>query len=329
MWAITAAEPGGPDVLELVELETPRPGPEEVLVRVAAAGVNRADLMQRQGHYPPPPGASPIIGLECSGEIAEVGSSVTGWEVGHACVALLAGGGYAEYVAVPAGQVIVPPDGVDRVTAAGLVETAATVASNLTLAGLGEGESFLVHGGSGGIGSMAIQFAHALGARVVSTSGNEAKLDYCRSVGADLAVSYRDDWPQAARDFTSGHGIDVILDSLGAEYLGQHVSLLAPDGRLVVIGLQGGRKAELDLGRLLAKRGRILATTLRSRPVADKAAICSRVAETVWPLVSSGAIQPAPQTVFPLAEAASAHRQLESGDNVGKIILTTSWGDAC
>jgi putative PIG3 family NAD(P)H quinone oxidoreductase len=322
MLAVIVEEPGDPDVLEIQEVDTPRPGPDEVLVRVAAAGVNRADLLQRQGHYPPPPGASPIIGLECSGEVAEVGPGVDGWEVGDACVALLAGGGYAQYVVVPAGQVMEPPDGVDRITAAGLVETAATVSSNLTIAGLGAGDHFLVHGGAGGIGSMAIQYAKALGARVVATAGSAAKLDYCRSVGADLAVSYSDDWAAAAQEFSDGHGIDVILDSIGASYLEQHVRLLALEGSLMLIGMQGGQRGEINLGQLLGKRGRLVATTIRSRPVAEKSAICARVAETIWPLISSGAITPAPQTVLPLDQVVEAHRHLESGDNLGKIILT-------
>jgi len=324
MLAVIAVEAGAPEVLRVEEVETPHPGPGEVLIKVAAAGVNRADLLQRQGHYPPPPGASPIIGLECSGDIAEVGPGVTGWEVGDACMALLAGGGYAEYVVVPAGQVVEPPDGIDRVTAGGLMETAATVSSNLHLAGLSSGDFFLVHGGSGGIGSMAIQYAKALGATAMATAGSAAKLDYCRSVGADLAVSYREDWVAAVQDLSAGHGVDVVLDPIGAKYLGQHLTVLATEGRLVVIGLQGGQKAEVNLGQLLSKRGRILATTVRSRPVAEKSAICARVAEAVWPLISSGAIRPAPQTVLRLEQAAEAHRQLESGDNLGKIILTTS-----
>jgi NADPH:quinone reductase-like Zn-dependent oxidoreductase len=237
-------------------------------------------------------------------------------------VALLAGGGYAEYVVVPAGQAIEPPEGIDRVTAAGLVETAATVSSNLQIAGLTSGDFFLVHGGSGGIGSMAIQYAKALGAAVMTTAGSDAKLDYCRSIGADLAVSYRDDWASAVQDRSAGHGVDVILDSIGARYLDQHLALLAIEGRLVVIGLQGGRKGEVNLGQLLSKRGRIIATTVRSRPVAEKSAICARVAETIWPLIASGAVRPAPQTVMRLEQAAEAHRHLESGDNLGKIILT-------
>ena len=323
MLAVVATRAGGPDVLEVAEVETPRPSAGEVLVKVAAAGVNRADLLQRRGHYPPPPGASPIIGLECSGEVVEVGEGVRGWEVGDACVALLAGGGYAEFVAAPAGQVIEPPSGLDRTTAAGLVEVAATVASNMGEAKLAAGDYFLVHGGSGGIGSFAIQYAKARGALVVATAGTEDKLEYCRSIGADLAVSYRGDWTDAVRDFCSGHGLDVILDSMGAKYLQPHLELLATGGRLVVIGLQGGAKGELDLARLLAKRGRIIATTLRARPVAEKAEICELVVASAWPLITTGAIVPAPQTVLPLHQAAEAHRLLESGENLGKIILTT------
>jgi putative PIG3 family NAD(P)H quinone oxidoreductase len=322
MLAIIATEPGDPDVLKLQEVETPRPGPGEILVKTAAVGVNRADLAQRQGHYPPPPGASSIIGLECSGEIAEVGSGVTGWEPGDACVALLAGGGYAEYVAVPQGQVIEPPDGIDRVTAGGLLEVAATVLSNLELAGLSKGDYFLVHGGSSGIGSFAIQYAKSLGATVITTAGSDEKLDYCRSVGADLAISYRDDWAKATQELTDGHGVDVILDTMGARYLQQHVSLLAVDGRLMLIGMQGGAKGEVNLGQLLTKRAGIIGTTLRGRPVSEKAAICAAVADTIWPLVSSGAIKPAPQTVMRIDQAAEAHWHLESGDNLGKVILT-------
>jgi putative PIG3 family NAD(P)H quinone oxidoreductase len=321
MWAITAAEAGAPDVLGLEEVETPTAGSGELLVKVAAAGVNRADLLQRQGHYPPPPGASSILGLECSGEVAEVGPGVTGWEVGDACVALLAGGGYAEYVAVPAGQVVEPPDGVDRITAGGVIELSATVVSNLDIAGLTAGEFFLVHGGSGGIGSFAVQYAKSVGATVVTTSGSDEKLAYCRSIGADLAVSYRDDWATAVMNFTDQHGVDVILDSMGASYLEPHISVLATEGRLMVIGMQGGQRGELNLGRLLTKRGRIIGTTIRSRPSEQKAEICARVAEVVWPQLSSGAITPPPQTVFPLSRAAEAHRHLESGDNLGKIIL--------
>ncbi|MBA8793865.1 putative PIG3 family NAD(P)H quinone oxidoreductase [Friedmanniella endophytica] len=321
MQAIQIREPGDPSVLELGEVDTPTPGHGEVLIKVAGAGINRADLQQRQGHYPPPPGASEILGMEVSGVIADVGAGVTTWENGQECVALLAGGGYAEYVTVPAGQVVAPPEGVDLVTAAGLIEVAATVTSNLKLARLREDEVFLVHGGAGGIGSFAIQYAKAKGATVVATAGSPDKIDYCYRVGADLAVSYRDDWAGAARDVGDGRGVDVILDNMGAKYLEAHVDLLAIEGRLVVIGLQGGRRGTLDLGALLPKRASVSATALRSRPVAEKTAIVRAVAEEVWPMIADGRIQPAPTTSFGLAEAAAAHTRLESGDNLGKLVL--------
>jgi putative PIG3 family NAD(P)H quinone oxidoreductase len=320
MRAITVEQPGGPDVLRLAEVPDPDPGPGEVVVTIAGAGVNRADLQQRIGVYPPPPGASEIIGLECSGTIAAVGAGVQGWQVGEPCVALLAGGGYAEQVAVPAGQVVRPPEGVDLITAGGLLEVAATVVSNADLVRLTAGETFLVHGGAGGIGSFAIQYAKQLGARVIATAGSPEKLDHCRALGADLAVSYRDDWAAAVADFT-GRGVDVILDNMGAKYLDANTRTLAPDGRLVIIGLQGGARAELDLGRLLAKRCSVTATSLRGRPTQQKAAIVARVAETVWPMYASGQIKPAPETRFGLADAAQAHARLESGENVGKILL--------
>ena len=323
MQAIVAREPGGPEVLELQEVPDPSAGPGEVLVAVSAAGVNRADLMQRQGHYPPPPGASTVIGLEVSGHVAAVGDGVGGWSVGDPCVALLAGGGYAELVAVPAGQVVGPPPGADLVAAAGLVEVAATVVSNLDLAGLGAGQVFLVHGGAGGIGSFAIQYARSLGATVIATAGSSDKLDYCRSVGAQHAVSYRDDWVAEVRA-AAPDGVDVVLDNMGAKYLAAHQELLAIEGRLVVIGLQGGTKGTLDLGALLAKRASVHATSLRGRPVEEKAEICRRVVERIWPLLADGTIAATPQTVFPLAAAAEAHAHLESGVNLGKVVLRVS-----
>lgn len=321
MRAVLTDGNGGPEVLRIGELPDLRPADDEVLIAVAAAGVNRADLQQRHGNYPPPPGASEVIGLECSGRIAAVGAAVEGWRPGDACVALLAGGGYAEQVRVPAGQVLPPPDGMDLVEAGGVLEVAATVVSNLDQARLRAGESFLVHGGAGGIGSFAIQYAKAQGAQVFSTAGTEDKLTFCREIGADLAVSYHDDWVSAIKDATDGRGVDVILDNMGAGYLQQNTRLLATDGRLMVIGLQGGREAPLDLGRLLVKRGTVAAGTLRGRPVEQKQEICRRVAEQVWPLYASGAISLPPITRLPLTDVAAAHRQLESGDNVGKIIL--------
>lgn len=322
--AITVREPGGPEVLEVAEVPDPAPGPGEVLIEVVATGVNRADLLQRQGRYPPPPGASPILGLECSGRIAAMGADVTGWAVGAECVALLAGGAYAEKVVAPTGSVVRPPAGIDLVTAAGVIEVAATVVSNLDLAGLRTGDRFLVHGGAGGVGSFAIQYANALGATVLTTAGREDKLAYCRSIGADLAVSYREDWVAAVREFTAGDGVDVILDNMGAKYLEPNLAVLAIGGQLMIIGMQGGRVGSLDLGRLMARRASVNATSLRPRPPAEKAAICARVVDTVWPLISSGRVQPAPQEVFPLSDAAAAHQRLESGEAIGKLILTVS-----
>ncbi len=321
MQTIRVREPGGPDVLELVETDRPRPGPGEILIEVTAAGINRADLLQRRGNYPPPPGASEVLGLEVSGHVAELGPDVTGWQVGDACVALLAGGGYAEYVAAPAGQVVPPPEGIDLVTAAGLIEVAATVQSNLAQAGLGAGEAFLVHGGAGGIGSFAVPYAKHLGATVIATAGSPEKLDYCRARGADYALSYRDDWPAGVREAVGDHGVDVILDNMGAKYLDDHIQLLASDGRLVVIGMQGGTRGTLDLGRLMRKRGALYSASLRTRPVEQKAAICRAVVEEVWPLLTDGTLEPVPYETYPLAEAAAAHARMESGEHTGKIIL--------
>ena len=322
MKAVTLNESGGPEVLAVAETPDPILGPGEVLIRVVAAGVNRADLLQRQGNYPPPKGASEILGMEVAGTIADVGADVDHWAIGDRCLALLAGGGYAELVAAPAGQVVAPPHDIDLVTAAGLIEVAATVVSNFDTAAVRRGETLLVHGGAGGIGSFAIQYARALGARVIATAGTAEKLAHCQEMGADAAISYRDDWPTSVASITEGRGVDVILDVMGGSYLEDNVGALAVGGRLVVIGLQGGRKGPLDLGRLLTIRGSVLATTLRSRPVSEKSAICCRVVERVWPLINGGQIRPAPQTTFPLAEAAAAHRRLESGENIGKVILT-------
>jgi putative PIG3 family NAD(P)H quinone oxidoreductase len=321
MRAITVSQPGGPEVLRLDEVEMPVVAADQVLIKVAAAGVNRADLHQRQGRYPPPPGASEIIGLEVSGQIAATGEEVDDWSVGDRCVALLAGGGYAEYVAAPAGQVLEPPPGMDLLTAGGVVEVAATVYSNLDRAQLNDGEVFLVHGGAGGIGSFAIQYAKARGATVIATAGSQDKIDFCRSLGADHVISYQEDWPGLITERTSGRGVDVILDNMGAKYLDDHVRLLAKDGRLMVIGLQGGSKATLDIAALHSKRGAITATSLRSRPVLQKAAICRGLVGHVWPLFGTGSVQPPSITSYPLAEAAAAHARLESGDNLGKIIL--------
>ena len=298
-------------MLRLTEVATPELGPGEVLIRVTAAGVNRADLLQRQGFYPPPPGISDIIGLEVSGHIAALGEGVDSWTIDAPCVALLAGGGYAEYVAVPAGQVVEPPPEY-------LAEP------RVALAG-GEdgkpGEVFLVHGGAGGIGTFAIQYARALGATVIATAGTPEKRALCRELGADVALDYHDDWAGGVRAATGGHGADVILDVMGAKYLEANVATLAADGRLVVIGLQGGRKGTLDLNALLVKRGTVTATSLRGRPAAQKAAICAQVRDRVWPMLADGRIRPLPETRFPIADVAEAHRRLASGENTGKVLL--------
>jgi putative PIG3 family NAD(P)H quinone oxidoreductase len=325
MRAVTVSDPGGPEVLTLAEVPDPEAAPGELVIDVAASAVNRADLLQRQGLYPPPPGASDIIGLECSGTVAAVGPEAGDWQVGDQVCALLAGGGYATRVCVPAGQVMPVPDGVDLVTAAALPEVACTVWSNVFMvAGLQPEEWLLVHGGAGGIGTFAIQIATALGARVITTAGSPEKLAVCTDLGADVAINYREeDFVEAVRGATDGHGADVILDNMGASYLGRNVEALATEGRLVIIGMQGGTKGELDIGVLLRKRGAVVATALRSRPAAEKASICSAVAEHVWPLVADGRIRPIVHTALPLARAGEAHALMEAGDNVGKILLTT------
>ena len=323
MRAITISEPGGPDVLELRDVPDPSPAAGEVLIEVAATAVNRADLMQREGHYPPPPGASAYPGLECSGTIAEVADGVEGWSVGDEVCALLAGGGYAERVCVPAEQLLPRPGGVDLVDAAALPEAACTVWSNVFMtAGLRPGEVLLVHGGSSGIGTMAIQLGREAGARVAVTAGTAEKLQRCRELGADVLVSYREqDFVEVVREATDGVGADVVLDNMGAKYLARNVDVLAPNGRVVTIGLQGGRKAELDLGALLAKRAAVIATSLRARPTSEKAAIVAAVREHVWPLVEAGRVRPVIHARLPLAEAAAAHRLLEESTHVGKVVL--------
>lgn len=322
MRAITLTEFGGPEVLNLSEIDRPVPRPGQVLIRVVAAGVNRADLLQRQGHYPPPRGESEIIGLEVAGHVAGVTVGVQGWREGDACVALLAGGGYAEYVAVDAGQVIRPPEGIELVTAAGLLEVAATVVSNMDHVHLTAGETLLVHGGAGGIGSFAIQYGKARGCTVATTAGTPEKLAICRDLGADIALDYHDDWVTLLKEATEGRGVDVILDVMGAKYLDANVTSLARGGRLVVIGLQGGVKGELNLNKLLTKMGTVTATSLRFRPASEKAAICARVADEVWPLISAGTIRTAGETRFPVEDVRQAHEWLASGENVGKIVLT-------
>ncbi|MEU0795638.1 NAD(P)H-quinone oxidoreductase [Amycolatopsis sp. NPDC005961] len=321
MYAITIREPGDPDVLEWTEVPDPRPGPGEVLLDVAASAVNRADLLQRQGHYPPPPGASETIGLECSGTIAELGEGVEGWNVGDEVCALLAGGGYAEKAVVPAGQLLPVPGEIDLITAAALPEVACTVWANVVMhAKLAEGEVLLIHGGAGGIGTHAIQVGNALGATVVVTAGSEDRLDRCRQLGADIAINYKEkDFVEVVKAETGG--ANVILDNMGASYLGRNVDALAPDGRLVIIGMQGGIKGELNIGTLLGKRASVFAAGLRFRPLDQKAAIVADVRERLWPLVADGLVKPIVGQVVPMAEAASAHRALEEGSVFGKILL--------
>jgi putative PIG3 family NAD(P)H quinone oxidoreductase len=324
MRAVIPAGPGGPEVLAVHDLPEPTPGPGEVVIAVAAAGLNRSDLMQRMGFYPPPPGVTEVLGLECSGTVTAVGEDVTDRTIGEEVCALLAGGGYAERVVVPAGQVMPVPAGVDLVTAAALPEVACTVWSNVFMVGgLQAAEQFLVHGGAGGIGSFAIQLAHALGARVFTTAGTAEKRAFCAEIGADVAIDYREeDFVKVVEDHTESRGVDVILDNMGAKYLARNVAALAPEGRLVIIGLQGGTKAELDINALLRKRAAVIATNLRGRPVEDKAAICSSVVEHVWPLVAAGDVKPIVHAVLPLDEVVEAHRLMESGGHSGKILLT-------
>src|SRR3954465_2731389 len=326
MRAVTISEPGGPEVLGWGEVPDPVCGPGEVIIDVAATAVNRADLLQRRGNYPPPKGASHIPGLECSGVVSEVGDGVTEWSVGDEVCALLAGGGYAERVAVPAGQVLPRPSGVELATAAGLPEVTCTVWSNVfMLARLQRGDHFLVHGGSSGIGTMAIQLAARAGARPFTTAGAAAKLEFCRELGAEGLINYRDeDFVERVTEETDGAGVDVILDNMGAKYLSRNLDALAVGGRLVSIGMQGGTKAELDLGRLMAKRASVHATTLRSRPATGpggKAEIVAAVLHDVWPDVERGVVRPIVDRRLPMSRAAEAHRIVEASEHIGKVLL--------
>lgn len=331
MKAIVVTQPGGPEALTWSDAPDPSAGPGEVTIDIAAAAINRADIMQRMGHYPPPPGASDIIGLECSGTIASIGTDVTRWSVGDEVCALLAGGGYAEKVAVPAVQVMPIPKGVDLISAAALPEVACTVWSNLfapfSTGRLTAGETLLAHGGSSGIGTMAIQMATAKGARVIVTVGSKDKADACLALGATAAINYKDeDFVERARELTEGKGVDVVLDLIGAKYLERNLDVLAPDGRLVILGMQGGRKAELNIGSMLPKRLSISATGLRTRPVTgphSKAEVVAGVVDDLWPLVEAGKINPIVDRVMPMSEAAAAHERLEGSSHIGKIILST------
>ncbi|MFF1554593.1 NAD(P)H-quinone oxidoreductase [Rhodococcus erythropolis] len=329
MYAITIDQPGGPEVMKWAQQPDPELPRGHVLVEVAATAVNRADLLQRQGFYPPPPGASDILGLECSGVITELGEDVTGWSVGDEVCALLAGGGYAEKVAVPATQLLPVPAGVDLRVAASLPEVACTVWSNVVMrGGLRRGQVLLVHGGGGGIGTHAIQVGKALGARVAVTAGSEDKLNRCRELGADILINYRDsDFVASLAEATDNHGADVVLDNMGASYLGRNVDALAMDGHVVIIGMQGGRKGEIDIAKLMGKRGNITSTGLRGRPLTGpggKADIVADVRAKLWPLIADGSVQPIVSTELPIAEAPLAHKLLDSPETVGKVILTVT-----
>lgn len=319
MRAVIVETPGDVDALSIGQLETPTPAVGEILVRTVASGVNRADVLQRQGHYPPPAGVTNTIGLEASGVVEAVGTGVTRWKVGDEVVALLAGGGYAEFFVVPEGQAIAPPPGVDLVSAAGVLEVAATVLSNTRVGRLKAGQVFLVHGGAGGIGTFATQYAKALGAIVAATAGSPEKLQHCRDFGADFAFDYHEDWLDALKEATGG--ADMVLDIIGAKYLETNVKALRKGGHLVVIGLQGGVKGTLNLGLLLSKAATVTATSLRFRPEAEKTAICQAVEAEVWPMLADDRIRLSPETRIAFSDVRRAHEQLIGGDNVGKIVL--------
>jgi putative PIG3 family NAD(P)H quinone oxidoreductase len=326
MWAVTIEEEGSPATLGWAEFPDPVPGPGEVLIDVAASAVNRADLLQAAGLYPVPPGASPILGMECSGVIAAVGPGVYGWQVGDEVCALLAGGGYAQQVVVPAVQVLPVPAGVDLVDAAGLPEVTCTVWSNLVMtAGLSARQTVLIHGGSSGIGTMAIQVARMEGANVAVTASRPEALQACIDLGAQLAINYTNqDFVTELRAATDGRGADIILDVVGAKYLQRNIDALADGGRLIIIGMQGGTKAELDINTLLRKRGGIIATALRSRPESgpgSKGAIVAEVRERLWPRIAAGDVRPVIDTVMDMRDAGAAHRRLARGGHVGKIVL--------
>ncbi len=326
MLAVAIAAPGGPEQLVTTRRPLPEPGPGEVLIQVTAAGVNRPDCLQRQGNYAPPPGASDLPGLEVAGTIVALGSGVASWRMGDPVCALLTGGGYAEYCTAPALQCLPIPAGLSLQQAAALPETLFTVWSNVfDRARLQAGETLLVHGGTSGIGTTAIQLARALGARVITTVGSAEKVQPCLDLGAERVVCYRDeDFVQAAKAFTDNRGVDVILDMVGGDYMQRNLSALAVEGRLVFIAFLRGAKAELNLAPVLLKRLTITGSTLRARPVADKARIAAALHQTVWPLLEQGRIRPILDQVFPLDEAAAAHALMESNRHIGKILLQVS-----
>jgi putative PIG3 family NAD(P)H quinone oxidoreductase len=324
--AVEITRPGPPDVLQVREVPDAVAGPGEVLIKVAATAINRADTLQREGHYDPPPGTSAYPGMECSGTIVALGDGVAGREIGEPVCALLAGGAYAELVAAPVGQLMSVPAGVSLVDAAALPEVTCTVWSMVfDIGGLQPGETFLVHGGSSGIGTMAIQVASVYGARVMTTAGSERKTEFCRSLGAEVAINYRsEDFVEIVKAATDGAGADVVLDNIGGKYLPRNVASLATGGRLVVLGLQGGRTGELDLGQLLTKRASVHAASLRARPLAQKADIVTAAQAFIWPLIEAGDVRPVIDRTLTLDDAAEAHRLMESSEHIGKIVLRVS-----
>lgn len=326
MRCIAIAAPGGADALRLVRRPVPQPGPGEILLRVAAAGVNRPDVLQRMGRYDPPPGASDLPGLEVAGTVAALGEGVHDWRVGDAVCALLAGGGYAEYCAVPAGQVLPVPAGLTMVEAAGLPETVFTVWTNVFERGhLQAGENLLVHGGGSGIGSTAIQLAKALGATVYATAGSADKCRACEQMGAELCVNYREqDFVAVLKEATGGRGVDVVLDMVGGDYIQRNIELLAPDGRHVSIAFLQGPKVTLNMFPVMTKRLTLTGSTLRARSVTEKARLAAAIRRKVWPLIETGRFRPVIHATFPLEDAAEAHRLMESSAHIGKIVLTTA-----
>lgn len=326
MKAVILEEFGGPEVMRCAEISEPEPGPGEVLIAVKAAGVNRADLVQRQGHYPPPPGASEILGLECAGLVAGLGSGLDDFRIGDPVMALLPGGGYAERVVADAGSVRPVPDGWSMEEAAAFPEVYATAWLNLgMLGGMGPGDRLLVHGGSGGVGTAAVQLAHAVGASIAVTAGSAERCRRCLDHGADAAFDYREDeWVDGVRQWTETRGPDIILDCIGASYVPKHQALLAPGGRWVVIGLMGGRRAEIDLAQLMMRRQTLIGSTLRSRGLSEKAQILEGLLEVAGPAIDSGAVRPVVDRVYDLERVDEAHRMLEAGEIFGKAVLRTA-----
>lgn len=326
MRCVEIAQAGGPEVLRPATRPRPRPAAGEVLIAVEAAGVNRPDVLQRQGRYDPPPGASDLPGLEVAGRIAELGEGVSGWAVGDAVCALVAGGGYAEACTAPAPQLLPVPAGLSMAEAAALPETVFTVWTNVfERGGLKPGESLLVHGGSSGIGTTAIQLARALGATVYATAGSPEKCAACETLGAARAIDYKaEDYAEVIRQATGGRGVDVVLDMVGGDYVARDIDIMAPDGRHVSIAFLKGPKVTLNLFPVMTKRLTITGSTLRARPVEEKGRIAAAVRATVWPLVEQGAVRPVMHAAFPLEQAAEAHRLMESSAHIGKIVLTVA-----